>query len=85
MHENAEFSSTCTFLGYRLVPCYSTKNHVGNTDTEFTWDCRIHGSGCMGHLETDKNRSVTLLPSSFIHKKNDMPNRYQRFKNVICN
>ena len=57
---------------------------IANSQSESVWNCPLHGYGCMGHLETNTDRNVVLLPSTMIPNIDDVTNRYQRYKNDLC-
>jgi hypothetical protein len=81
---DSTFSDACVVSSYKFVQCISTNNHIPNTRADGLWQCKVHGRDCMGHLETDVTRSLTLLPSSLAPDINGMINRYQRYKDSVC-
>jgi hypothetical protein len=80
MYEGAEFSNACRIKSYKFVICNSTQGCRSMDDTKFPWACTIHGRGCIGHLETNKLRSVVLLPCGLVPNTDTTINRYQRYK-----
>ena len=56
-YEGARLSSSCTVASYSFDPPGSHSNRM----LQSKWKCKIHGTGCMGHLETDKTKTYGLM------------------------
>ena len=79
----SELEPACSIIGYRLTECSSRENHCKISESDGLWRCPLHGNKCMGHLETDKNNTCALLPSTLTPKIQDMKNPYQRHKDDL--
>ncbi|KAG7358005.1 RNA polymerase Rpb1, domain 2 [Nitzschia inconspicua] len=84
IYEGCTISTACRVSSYGLRRCDSRRGQIINSESDYKWQCKIHGRGCMGHLEADPRMAVTLMPSSIIPNPSDATNAYQRLKNRVC-
>lgn len=84
VYEGSELSCASTVSSYSFESPGDYTNTMTQSKCDTRWKCQVHGSGCMGHLESDQQGKYVLIPSTLIPSTKDHLNRYQRYKDELC-
>jgi hypothetical protein len=84
-YPGSDITSVCKIISYEFVdPDKIGTKVINNCSAQHMWICPIHGRGCMGHFEISSHLITIMMPSTIIPSIDNVVNRYQRYKNLLC-